>query len=275
MPSKPPTSCRKPGCRGLVRDGVCSVCGPLRRAADQAHDAHRGKPAERGYDARWRHLREAFIRSHPYCVMCEREGIVTQADDIDHIVPIADGGRALDENNLQALCRAHHNEKTRRDTQRRKTSGGHVADVVIVAGPPGAGKTTFVGELRGAGDIVIDLDALVAALTLAPWYAEKTPGVHHVALDVRDFLLQRIRQPSEIPTAWVITSEADADKRAALADQLQARRVLVLEVSAGECMRRIRSDERRQDQAQRWGDVVRDWWQTYQPNATEERIGAG
>ena len=30
----------------------------------------------------------------------------------------------------------------------------------LVCGPPGAGKTTFVGERRSDGDLVVDLDAI-------------------------------------------------------------------------------------------------------------------
>ncbi|AEV52281.1 hypothetical protein [Nocardia phage NBR1] len=33
------------------------------------------------------------------------------ADDVDHIIELSNGGNAIDWNNLQSLCRAHHEEK--------------------------------------------------------------------------------------------------------------------------------------------------------------------
>ena len=269
MPVKAPSACRRPGCAGLVRDGVCNRCGPLRKANDAQLDQRRGTSGERGYDARWQHLRDMFLRAHPLCIECQHEGRVTPAEDIDHIVPIADGGARLDERNLQALCRAHHNQKTRQDVRRRQQSEGNVASVIVVAGAPGSGKTTFVRERMKEGDLVVDLDAITAALNLGQWY-EKTPGVFHVALDVRDFLLRRILQPSEIRTAWVITSEADAAERADLAERLKAVRVIVLETSAGECIRRITADPRRSQLSAQWGAIVQQWWSTYRPNPGEE-----
>ncbi len=87
----------KPHCPGLVRNGVCSMCGPVVQA--QAYDRDRGTAAQRGYGARWRKLRTMYIRQHPACVMCGKP-----ATDIDHILPKRRGGTD-DPSNLQSLCR--------------------------------------------------------------------------------------------------------------------------------------------------------------------------
>jgi len=63
----------------------------------------------------WRKYRKIYLESHPVCVMCEAEGIVTPANVVDHIVPIRQGGDKFDEKNLQALCRRHHDVKSGRD----------------------------------------------------------------------------------------------------------------------------------------------------------------
>ena len=60
----------------------------------------------------WRKLRKVVLNKNPLCVICLEEGIVTQADVVDHIVPIKQGGAKLDETNLQGLCHKHHNKKT-------------------------------------------------------------------------------------------------------------------------------------------------------------------
>ena len=120
MPTRAPSACRRPGCPGLVRNGVCSRCGPLRKMAAAEHDERRGTAAERGYDARWVKVRLLHLSSEPLCRLCAAQGRVTAADLVDHIVPIADGGAVLDEDNLQSLCRRCHDAKTAEDLARRR-----------------------------------------------------------------------------------------------------------------------------------------------------------
>jgi len=48
----------------------------------------------------------------PLCRHCKREGRITAAVDVDHIVARRDGG-SDDHDNLQSLCKRHHSIKTR------------------------------------------------------------------------------------------------------------------------------------------------------------------
>lgn len=111
MPTKPPKACNRPGCRGLVRDGVCNVCGPLRRQRDKEIDDRRGSSASRGYGYSWRRWRAMYLRSHRLCVICLRNGRVEPATDVHHIIPKRDGGLDI-ESNLQALCHSCHSRIT-------------------------------------------------------------------------------------------------------------------------------------------------------------------
>jgi len=119
MPLRAPSACRRPGCAGLVRDGVCSRCGPLKVATNALHDTTRGDRAERGYDGRWRRVRAMHLRSEPLCRMCQAAGRVTLATMVDHIVPIRDGGERLDDDGLQSLCVDCHAAKTADDLVKR------------------------------------------------------------------------------------------------------------------------------------------------------------
>lgn len=105
------TACRRPGCRGLVRGGVCSVCGPVRSVRAAETDARRGSANERGYGRRWRRLRAAVLASEPLCAECARRGVVTMATDVHHIVAKRDGGADTLEN-LEPLCHACHSRIT-------------------------------------------------------------------------------------------------------------------------------------------------------------------
>lgn len=111
MPRRPGSACRRPGCAGIVRDGVCSSCGPLRRAQQVEQDAQRGTAAQRGYGGRWQRVRAMFLRSHPLCVDCLRSGLTTAATDVHHLVAKRSGG-GDDESNLEALCHSCHSKRT-------------------------------------------------------------------------------------------------------------------------------------------------------------------
>ena len=111
MPTKPGTSCPKPGCPGIVRSGVCSTCGPLRVKGQRVHDERRGTAASRGYGARWQRVRAMVLRASPLCAECQREGRVTPATDVHHVVKRRDGGPDA-EDNLEALCHACHSKIT-------------------------------------------------------------------------------------------------------------------------------------------------------------------
>lgn len=60
----------------------------------------------------WRNLRRKYITENPLCEECQRMGLVVPGNVVDHIVPIRKGGQALDESNLQTLCKRHHAIKT-------------------------------------------------------------------------------------------------------------------------------------------------------------------
>ena len=64
---------------------------------------------ERGYNYKWQQARAGFLRKHPLCVYCEREGRVTAATVVDHIVPHCGDMKAFwDFGNWQSLCKPCH-----------------------------------------------------------------------------------------------------------------------------------------------------------------------
>jgi 5-methylcytosine-specific restriction protein A len=98
MPRKPP---RLAPLHGAKR--------PSRQLADQ----RRGSAASRGYGARWRRARKAYLAEHPFCVDCQAEHVVTLATAVDHEVPHR-GDETLfwDESNWRSRCKMHHDRKT-------------------------------------------------------------------------------------------------------------------------------------------------------------------
>lgn len=93
----------------------------------QAPKPERPKTASRGYDHLWRKTSERHRRRHPFCVFCAQAGRQRLCDDVDHKIPIEDGGDRLKAENLQSLCRGCHNSiKKPMDAYARETGQIHL-----------------------------------------------------------------------------------------------------------------------------------------------------
>ncbi|GJH22233.1 HNH endonuclease [Caballeronia novacaledonica] len=67
----------------------------------------------------WTAIRERQLRRFPLCAMCEAQGLLTQAAEVDHRVPLAHGGTDH-EDNLQSLCIECHAKKTLEEQGKRR-----------------------------------------------------------------------------------------------------------------------------------------------------------
>jgi 5-methylcytosine-specific restriction enzyme A len=67
------------------------------------------------YGSRWQKARHLFLRAHPFCVMCKRQGRIEPAAVVDHIRPHrGDAGLFWDQGNWQPLCKSHHDATKQR-----------------------------------------------------------------------------------------------------------------------------------------------------------------
>lgn len=120
MPSKPPRPCPTPGCPNLI-EGPDRWCPPCTRRRQRHTDRDRAPAGRRGYGATWRKLRTMKLARSPGCEW--PEGCTRAATDVDHIVPLAEGGTNLLEN-LRSLCHPHHSSVTQRWVNRGGRAGG-------------------------------------------------------------------------------------------------------------------------------------------------------
>lgn len=108
MPRRPNTPCKQNGCPRLVAYGN-KYC--------EDHKSHHAFESmttkEKGYTSRWNKARSRYLKIHPLCVHCQKEGKLTKARVVDHITPHR-GDQVLfwDEKNWQALCKSCHDKKT-------------------------------------------------------------------------------------------------------------------------------------------------------------------
>lgn len=65
--------------------------------------------SQRGYNYKWQKARERYLKEHPLCVYCEKNGRTTAARIVDHVVPHR-GDMVLfwDQANWQSLCKPCH-----------------------------------------------------------------------------------------------------------------------------------------------------------------------
>lgn len=103
MPERAARACAHPGCPRLVRASGVSRCQKHQREYERKLDARRGSPTERGYDARWREIRDRFLAEHSTCEKCGGKASVAH-----HIIRKSEGGKDTPRN-LMALCASCHN----------------------------------------------------------------------------------------------------------------------------------------------------------------------
>lgn len=58
--------------------------------------------------------RARILKGEPLCRHCREKGITTRAQEVDHIVPLEQGG-TYDDSNAQPLCIPCHQAKTAKD----------------------------------------------------------------------------------------------------------------------------------------------------------------
>lgn len=130
MPIRPPRTCKSPGCLGQTAEdsqgtGLCPRHASERQERRAARDVSarkqwqakldqdRGSAYARGYDKRWQRFRKDFLSRNPLCAECARQGRVTAASVVDHIIPHrGDRETFWKSGNHQPLCVGCHTVKT-------------------------------------------------------------------------------------------------------------------------------------------------------------------
>jgi len=67
-------------------------------------------------------IRRKHFTANPLCVVCDREGRTARATELDHIIPLWEGGHES-EANIQGLCSECHKAKTAEEAKRRANLG--------------------------------------------------------------------------------------------------------------------------------------------------------
>lgn len=199
----------------------------------------------------WRRIRDRILKRDEYlCQACRREGLLTLAEEVDHIVPEHQGGTD-DDSNLEAICKPHHDAKTqaeahaarrgRNTTMRPSGLRPPSRPLSVVVGPPGSGKSTYVREHAGPADLVIDLDELALEI-LGTELWSLPPGGRAQVLTVRNDRLRAYCDGlTDYPAAWLIVGRP-GDDHVRFWSRLGAR-VVRLDTDLETCRARVRARE--------------------------------
>ncbi len=223
---------------------------PTHRPNQHIPLAHAKREA-RLYDlSRWRRMRARHIRKNPLCVVCARKGFVVQATEVDHIIPHRGDERLMwDEANLQSLCEPHHSEKT---TQEDGLGAAHASllpkwiripmkPLIVVCGPPHAGKTTLVRKEASPKDLILDMDVMSDELYHRP--------LHQINTDERNAIIrERNRRLAAFtdgstphPKCWLITTAGTFKQRKFWLDK--GAELRTVNPGAALCIQRIQQNE--------------------------------
>lgn len=135
-------------------------------------------------------------------------------------------------------------------------------EVYIIFGPPMAGKTSYVKQNMGRGDLIVDMDRLYRAVSVLPTY-DKPDNLLANVRAIHNLLLDNIKtRYGKWNNAWVIGGYADKYKRERLANDLGAE-LIFCDVSKEECLTRLETDKDRRHRKDEWRGYIDKWFEQY------------
>ncbi len=135
----------------------------------------------------------------------------------------------------------------------------------LVCGAPCSGKNTYVEQHRRPGDLVVDYDALMAALSGGQLH-DHSREIRSYAFDARDAVVRRWMRKRDT-SVWVINSAAKRKMR----EYYRGQGFTVVTMSAGleTCLARARAER-----PPAWQDYVRRYFKDYESDLVAAALDA-
>ena len=83
----------------------------IKRLSKQYNQYERDPASNKRYGRAWKRIRDRYIKAHPLCEECQKQGKLTPAEEVHHILPLSKGG-GNEKSNLMALCKSCHSRIT-------------------------------------------------------------------------------------------------------------------------------------------------------------------
>lgn len=147
----------------------------------------------------------------------------------------------------------------------------HSFSVNLVTGPPLAGKTSYVLSNMTPGDLVVDQDAIAAALSYSAMHEDHLKNIKF-AWRMMDEAITQLALGSTEPNhiAWLVgcfrTTRLQAMTRI-----LRPQRIIVIATDEVACLDRLRLEKSSRPR-HRLATSIRTWWNEFEPIAGAEVI---
>ena len=229
--------------------------------------------------ARWQSLRWlVLVRDEFRCQICHRLESDTSKLVCDHVDPHRGDIEKFWSGPFQTLCKPCHDGQKQKEEVAARAAGldvygdkpasygpewlrPSVIPLTIVCGPPASGKNHYVRHHAGSSDVVIDLDAIAHALSGEPMHRWNRERWLQMALRKRNAMLGELSKQPAWPSAWLIMTEPNAERRAWWAGTMKPNAIIVIEASEATCMARAAQDADRDQHHTML--IVRRWWSDY------------
>ena len=197
------------------------------------YDEHSGKPLVNAYDIVLHHIQPLTLQN------------------------VNDYSISLNPANIMIVSHRSHNEIHKRFgycTERK---------VYYVYGAPCSGKTTFVNEIKGNSDIVVDMDNIWQCLTGGARY-EKPQALKTNAFMLRDCLLDMVKtRAGKWERAFIIEGGAIKAERERRIATIGAEPIYI-DTSKEMCLQRLANDSSRtEQQKQEWQKYIEQWFNDF------------
>lgn len=210
MPTRPRSRCTT--CKALHEGtGKCTEC---KRKASNARASRRGTTTQRGLGRDHKLIAAQVLAEATICAICLKPPTPSDPLQAGHKQGREEGGP-----NVLANYQPEH-----RSCNARKISPNR--HVVLITGPPCAGKTTYARTHARPGDTILDLDQIARALgSTKAWQHE--PAITRRADEILRRKVTALRGGGAV-RAWVIRSVPSGNTRSALARWIKATDTVLL-----------------------------------------------
>lgn len=213
----------------------------------------------------WANCRDVVLhRDNFICQICGQGAEVVH--HIKYLTPenINDPSISLNPNNLLSLCNECH-AAIHRQTDNFAKGGSHKrrnkfngvwfnehgdmvnTNVYLIWGSPCSGKNRYVNEHKQQGDIVVDVDSIISAITQEDSRKHVNDDVFRMAMDIVETMYNSIENRNiECKNVWVIGCFPKRKEREELIKRLRANEIFI-ESNIYECIERARNDNTRND----------------------------
>lgn len=194
-------------------------------------------------DLRCEHCNKVLLK--PYDAICHHVVELTEEN-------VHDAGIALNEDNIQVICHRCHNKVHDRWQGGKPTGTRHI---YVVWGSPCAGKSQYVRDSAGDGDLIIDIDRLYEAMSVG----NNRMGIKVNVLGVYRSLMDMVKtRNGRWRSAWIVRTLPLNIDRESILRELGGAELIHIDTDRDACLVEAKA------RGGEWVEWVEKYWDRYQ-----------